>query len=184
MAYEVELKFHIDQPDQILAELRRRRTTEQGSVEHVDRYFNHPSRDYRTTDEAFRIRSIGVANFLTYKGAVLGSIAKTRREIEVPFAEGIQATEQLIEMVHLLGFRFVREVRKTRMPLTLDWNGHTFEIALDEVPGLGCFLEIELVVDDEQRETAEAAVWELARSLPLSTVEPRSYLDMLLVRDG
>ena len=80
-------------------------------VEQVDRYFNHPARDFGVTDEAFRIRSVGDANCVTYKGPRIDSVTKTRREIEVSFAEGSDAASQMTDIWQSLGFRFVREVR-------------------------------------------------------------------------
>ena len=182
--YEVELKFRIETSRSIESELQQSGAVEVGVVSHVDRYFNHPSRDFRSTDEAFRIRSIGEANCVTYKGAVQGTVAKTRHEIEVEFSEGAEAVQNLFEMVELLGFRFVRDVRKTRRSYTLSKNSFDFVLAIDDVPGLGRFVVIELLAENDQRETAEAAVWELARHLKLTVVEPKSYLDLLLESDG
>ena len=182
--YEVELKFRLAATQQVEACLREWGAVERTIVSHVDRYFNHPARDFRVTDEAFRIRSVGDGNCVTYKGAVLGNVAKTRHEIEIAIADGPDAARQFFEMVNLLGFRFVREVGKTRRSFALRWSGSEFELAIDEVPGLGGFLEIELLAEADRRDAAEAAVWELARALGLSVAEPRSYLDLLLESDG
>ena len=184
MGYEVELKFRLNGFQTVESALRQWGAIEQPVVSHVDRYFNHPARDFRSTDEAFRIRSVGTSNCVTYKGPVLGNVAKTRHEIEVAVANGADAVEQLVEIVKCLGFRFVRDVRKTRRPFALTWNGRDYELALDEVPELGCFLEIELLAEDDDRHAAESAVWELAHSLGLDNAEPRSYLDLLVELDG
>ncbi|WP_373650284.1 MULTISPECIES: class IV adenylate cyclase [unclassified Schlesneria] len=182
--YEVELKFRIEDPASIESLLRNRGATADDVVTHVDRYFNHPSRDFRQTDEALRIRSVGNTNCVTYKGAVIGTTAKTRHEIEVGFDEGSQATDQLRQMLDLLGFRFVREVRKLRRILRLVQSGQNFELALDEVPELGqSFLEIELLAEEGERTQAESAIWQLARSLGLEVAESRSYLNLLIDRD-
>lgn len=180
MTFEVELKFRVTELDAIRAALSNLGAVEQSECVHVDRYFNHPARDFHATDEAFRIRSVGDSNCLTYKGAVVGQVAKTRHEIEIPFADGIEQSQKLFEMVRLLGFRFVREVCKSRKSLTLDWNGRHYDLALDDVPPLGQFLEIELIAEDHERETAEKAVWSLAHELDLNVPEPRSYLNLLI----
>ena len=183
MKYEVELKFRLETFEVVEPALRQMGAIESSVVSHVDRYFNHPSRDFRSTDEAFRIRSVGDHNCVTYKGAVIGEVAKTRHEIEVGFADGSQSAEQMLEIVRLLGFRFVREVRKTRRSFRLKWHGRDYELAFDQLPELGCFLEIELIADCDDRNAAESAVWELARSLGFSDAEQRSYLDLLLECD-
>ncbi len=182
--YEVELKFRVGGLDDIREKLENQGAVSQDTVSHFDRYFNHPSRDFRSTDEAFRIRSVGANNCLTYKGAVLGTVAKTRHEIEVDFSGGDHVARQMIELVTLLGFRFIREVQKRRHTFELVWNSRQFEIALDDVPGLGQFIEIELIATDEDRQQAETVVWELARLLSLSDPEPRSYLDLLFASDN
>ena len=182
-SYEVELKFPLRSDHPIEQMLREFGAIEHAVVSHVDRYFNHPSRDFRSTDEAFRIRSVGDQNCVTYKGAVLGDVAKTRHEIEIDFAPGPDSAIRFDEMVRMLGFRFVREVRKTRQSFSLDWNQSHFQLTIDHVPPLGPYLEIERLTDEKGLIAAEAAVWELAKSLGLSVAESRSYLDMLVSMD-
>ena len=181
--YEVELKFRIEIPETVETLLLQRGATACGVVGHVDRYFNHPSRDFRQTDEALRIRTIGDVNCVTYKGAVVGSTTKTRHEIEVGFEDGAKSADQLLEMFGLLGFRFVRDVRKTRRVYRLDQEGYEFEFGLDEVPELGHFFEIELLASEAERSSAESALWQMAHSLGLVMSEPRSYLNLLVEKD-
>src|SRR5262245_2449607 len=81
---EVEQKFR----DVDFAVLERR-LRELGAVEgkqreEADHYFNAPDRDFARTDEALRIRRIGSANCVTYKGPKRDLQTKTRTEIEVP----------------------------------------------------------------------------------------------------
>ena len=180
MQYEVELKFPLAAPDDVLTRLTNLGAQAAAPMEQVDRYFNHPARDFVVTDEALRIRSVGQSNCVTYKGPIIDTATKTRREIEVPFADGPLASEQMATVWQLLGFRAVREVRKTRTPLALDWRGTHFELALDNVPPLGTFLEIELLSDDAGRDAARDAILALARELDLTNPERRSYLELLL----
>lgn len=182
-SFEVELKFRLDDPAAMEIRLGKMGAISRKVVCHVDRYFNHPSRDFRKTDEAFRIRSVDDQNYVTYKGAVLGTVAKTRHEIEVGLASGAETVLQFTNIVNMLGFCFVREVRKSRRSYSLSWNQTNFELTIDEVPELGFFLEIELIAYGQAREAAEAAVWRLAAALGFSAAEPRSYLDMLLAWD-
>ena len=183
MQYEVELKFPLAAPDDVLARLSELGAQSGSPVEQVDRYFNHPARDFFVTDEAFRIRSVGESNCVTYKGPVIDSAAKTRREIEVPFAAGPAAADQMSALWTQLGFCFVREVRKTRTPLSLDRQGWHFDLALDDVAPLGIFLEIELLSDEHNRDAARDAVLALAHELNLTNPEHRSYLELLLATD-
>jgi adenylate cyclase class 2 len=180
MLYEVELKFRLSDSQQLMAALVELEAVAGASVEQVDRYFNHPARDFRVTDEAFRIRSVGSSNCLTYKGPVVDKATKTRREIEIAVADGPDIAEQTAEMLIALGFRSVHSVYKTRTPWVLDWNGQRYDLALDVVPAVGTFLEIELVVEESGRDQARDAILNLAQKLNLTQPERRSYLELVL----
>ena len=55
--YEVELKFPLASPSEMLSRLASLGAVAASPIEQVDRYFNHPARDFGDTDEAFRILS-------------------------------------------------------------------------------------------------------------------------------
>jgi adenylate cyclase class 2 len=180
MLYEVELKFRLSDDQQLMAALLELEAVAGTPVEQVDRYFNHPARDFRVTDEAFRIRSVGSSNWLTYKGPVVDKATKMRREIEIAIADGPDIAEQTAEMLTALGFRSVHSVHKTRTPWVLNWTGQRYDLAMDVVPAVGTFLEIELVVDESGRDQARDALLSLAEQLNLTLPERRSYLELVL----
>lgn len=180
MLYEVELKFRLADRHRIEASLAALGGVAGGSMEQVDRYFNHPSRDFRVTDEAFRIRSVGAQNCLTYKGPVVDRSTKTRHEIEIGIADGPTAADQMAQMLTALGFRSVHSVRKMRTPWGLDYLGRRFDLAIDVVPDVGTFLEVELLVEEPGRDAARDAILEVAQQLHLSQPERRSYLELVL----
>ena len=185
MGYEVELKFRVADHVGLAGRLRDRGLVAGLEVEHVDLYLAHPARDFAATGEAFRIRSEGTLNRITYKGAKLSGLVKTREEIEVEFAEGSEAREQLVRAFGLLGFEPVAEVRKSRGEYHLDYRGRPMSIALDRAEGLGSFAEVETLAEGPERLVgAQEAVLGLAGELGLSEVEPRSYLRMLLESRG
>ena len=181
--YEVELKFPLEDSREILSLLAELGADFRAPVEQIDRYFNHPSRDFRVTDEAFRIRSVGDSNCLTYKGPVLDRSTKMRREIEIAIEDGQVPANQMAEMWVQLGFRHVRDVCKVRTPGSLVWLDRRFELALDSVPNVGTFLEIELVVAESGRDAARDAILGLAARLKLNQPERRSYLELILAVD-
>jgi len=180
MAFEVELKFPLANEQEMVSRLTRSGAIAGEPVEQSDCYFNHPSRDFRTTNEAFRIRSVGTWNCLTYKGPVIDRATKTRQEIEIPIEAGLNAAAQMADMLQQLGFRRVREVRKQRTPWKWTRNDWTFELALDRVPGLGSFLEIELIAEVSGRDAARDAILALAAELKLTQPEQRSYLELVI----
>ncbi len=181
MGYEVEVKYRsVDHAllEQRLIALGASRTP---TVRQVDVYLNHPSRDFAATNEAFRLRTIGDENRITYKGPRRPGPTKTRKEIEIRAADGASAAGQLLELFVLLGFRPVATVRKTRTPFLMSRAGHSLEVTLDRADGLGDFVEIEALAESEtDLAAAQSAVLALARELGLTDVEPRSYLRMVL----
>lgn len=185
MGFEIEVKFRVADHADLERRLRERGLSPEVTVEHQDAYLAHPCRDFAETGEAFRIRSEGAFNRITYKGAKLAGPTKTREEIEVDFAEGLEAREQLGRAFELLGFRPVAMVRKRRAEYHLDYQGRAMIVALDLAEALGTFAEVEtLVVSDSDLPEAQKAVLALAGELGLADVEPRSYLRMLLEAEG
>jgi adenylate cyclase, class 2 len=135
---EIELKVQV--PD--LAPVRERLMANgalltEKTGEH-DIYFNAPHRDFAVTDEALRVRYSSGRTIVTYKGAKRRDLQfKAREELNVIVEEGIQF-ELMLERI---GFRKTAVVDKNR-------EYYSFEnasIALDEVKGLGYFVEIEIM---------------------------------------
>ena len=190
--YEVELKYRVADGRAIEDRLAGRGACWHGTTEQVDRYFNHPSRDFAVTDEALRLRSTAVGVAITWKGPRLDATAKTRREIELPLAlaavpaaaEALAAVPATLDrwtgLLEALGFRRVREVVKRRRLATVAWEGAVIEVALDHVAGLGDFVELELQAESAGIAVAAARIESLARELGCTNPERRSYLEMLL----
>ena len=184
MTYEVELKFHLVESAPVEARLKLLGAVAGAGQTQTDQYFAHPVRDFASTDEALRIRSIGDENRITYKGPVIDWATKTRLESELTFQPGAAAAEQLARIWEQLGFRRVRVVRKKRRLLSLRWQDRDLEICLDQVDGLGEFLEIETLATEQDKAVAQHAILSLAKELQLDAPEQRSYLNMLLETDG
>ncbi len=180
MPLEVEQKFAVADRGALerrLAEL----SPSPGPAEfQVDSYFAHPSRDFARTDEALRLRTVGESNYITYKGPKLDTTTKTRREIELELPEGADSARHGNELLTALGFTPVAQVRKRRDPRSVDWQNRAITIALDTVEGLGDFVELEILAEDEELDAARTALLSLAEHLQLVKVERRSYLELLL----
>ena len=182
---EVEMKF--PGADFAVAE---RRLAEWGAaadagVTEADHYFNAPDRDFARTDEALRLRRIGRANFVTYKGPKRGTRGKTRTEVEVPLAEGDAVADDFRRLLVHLGYRPVAVVTKHRRLFHLRRDGFDLEVCLDEVDGLGRFAEVEIRAPEEQAEAAQEVLRQTAADLGLPEKEERrSYLELLLRARG
>jgi adenylate cyclase class 2 len=148
-------------------------------IRQSDEYFQHPARDFVATGEAFRIRTVGEWNALTYKGPLLDPQTKSRRELELEFASGSDEARRMRDLLLTLGFTPAGSVNKTRLPLELNWRGRTLTLALDEVNRLGLFLEIEIVTAESEWTAGRDVLLAFAAELGLSNSERRSYLELL-----
>jgi adenylate cyclase class 2 len=180
MRYEVEQKHRVDDVGTFLGQLADRGIEIGGPVEQVDEYFAHPCRDFASTDEALRIRLVGGRSFVTYKGPKIDTTTKTRHELEFPLAEDDSDGSRFDQLLRVLGFTPVARVRKRRQRFEIDADDQQVEGALDEVEGVGSFVELELQSDTARLEPAKRTIAKLASELSLGPTERRSYLEMLL----
>lgn len=189
--YEVELKFSVADPQALEQRLASCGARWHEPIDQVDRYFNHPCRDFARTDEALRLRLDGDAVVITWKGPRIDAATKTRREIELPLAmvlpKGSDASAPAAstithwtELLEALGFHSVATVAKRRRPARVHWQGMEVEVVLDDVAGLGKYLECELQASEADVPQARACLESLARELGCGVSERRSYLELLL----
>ena len=179
---EVELKFALTDEAAVRRELLAFEVQWHAPEQQVDCYFNHPARDFAQTDEAVRLRQMGDENVITYKGPKLDAATKTRREIELPIPPGEDGLKKFGELLEVLSFRRVAEVRKTRTKGKFTWQGWPVEVALDEVEQVGSFVELEIQAEENDLPAARTAILALAQQLHLTQQERRGYLEMLLAR--
>jgi adenylate cyclase, class 2 len=180
MRYEVEQKHRVDNIAALMMRLNEHGASLGEPIEQADQYFAHPCRDFAKTDEALRIRTVGSASFVTYKGPKLDTTTKTRREIELPLDRSDGDGAKFTELLKSLGFRSVAVVRKRRRPFHIESEGQEVEGALDEVDRVGSFVELELLADESTLDEAKRVVSKLASELSLGPSERRSYLELLL----
>ncbi len=184
MTYEVEMKFPLVDSASLISQLNALGAVSHKKIEQSDRYFNHPARDFAETDEVLRIRMVADRSFVTYKGPLLDAVTKTRQETEIQFGTSPGDSDRFHEMLVNLGFRPVREVKKTRTPYSFEWENREFEVVFDDVIGLGWFVEVETTVEEADRPAATDSLLRLATQLGLENSTRRSYLGMLLEADA
>jgi adenylate cyclase class 2 len=142
-----------------------------------DIYFNAPHKDFAKTDEALRVRKItddvSKNTFITYKGAKLDELSKTRVEVEMMVEDPLKA----VNIFENLGFRAVATVKKYRTIYYLD----DLIITLDRVKDVGNFVEIEQ--DTEEGEDYQEVlnhIFAVYKKLGIKEgFERRSYLEIL-----
>ncbi len=163
---EVEIKVKIESIEDMEKTILSKGAIFQREVYEEDLYFNHPCRNFASTDEALRIRNDGT---LTYKGPKIDRDTKSREEINLQ----IGSIEKANKMLNALGFKFVAAVRKRRRYYKLgDLN-----ITLDLVEGLGEFMEIECI---GKYGPCREKVLSLASHLGLKNFITESYLELIL----
>jgi len=174
MHLEIEAKAYVRNIKKIEKTLTEMGAQYQATYHQIDSYYNHPSRDFATTDEAVRIRNTDTESFLTYKGPKLDTRTKTREELEL----SIDNPETGKTIMERLGFRFIAQVKKKRTVYTYE---HV-HFCLDEVEGLGHFVEVE--IQEEDVEKGKSKILDFLRELDMQELERRSYLELLLEKNG
>jgi adenylate cyclase class 2 len=180
---EIELKFRAAAFAPVERQLAAWGATPAAPITEEDQYFNAPDRDFATTDEVLRLRRIDGSNRITYKGSKRPAGpggAKSRPEIEIPYADGAEAAAQFRQLLLHLGYRPSAVVRKRRQIFHLRRAEFALEVCLDEVEGLGRFVEVEIVAAEGQAAAAERVLQDVSAALGLTEVEPRAYLQMVL----
>lgn len=185
---EVEIKLKIDSVELIEKKLVGIGFKKVQKLQETDYYFNGVDRDFRKSGEALRLRvtkSLDGSAILadrpgeplvqmTYKGPKLDSVSMSRIEHQV----NIDDFETMRAILISLGYKQVFPVQKIRSMLFSE----TMAACVDTVDGLGDFLELEIIVDNEnQREDALNKISDVLKQLGyvISDTTTVSYLSML-----
>ena len=137
------------------------------SLRETDLYFNGGGeRDFRKTDEALRLRrrrdlDAGTeGTLMTYKGPKEDSRSNTRTEHETSVGD-LDTARRVLEA---LGFKAQYTVDKVRR----EFSAGDVTLCLDAVEGLGSFLELEILLEDGDRNAAVDVLLSLLDRLGIS----------------
>ena len=179
MSIEVELKLKIRDKAEITAALKQLGFTEEELVVEIDTYYTAAHHDFAALDEALRIRTVENLHtkeqsaVITYKGAKLDQTSMTRKELETEIGDA-ETGRKILEYI---GFVPVPPVEKQRQY----WK----TACVDNVKGLGDYLELEILADEEaQREEALEKLERILNQLGycMQDTTRTSYLSMLMCR--
>lgn len=174
---EVEVKASVTNFSDVKKKLKQIKAVKIKTERQKDAYYNAPHRDFGKTDEALRIREIPENGkkivILTYKGAKLDEVSKTRKEIEVEVSD----SPSMASILENLGFRLAANVTKDRDI----YHYNNFIITLDTVHNVGTFVEIETEASEgEDTEESIKKIFEIYKSLGIvDGFERRSYLELM-----
>lgn len=139
MHTEIEAKLKVDSLEKVEHKLTEVGAEFGQEQLHLDSYFDDADKTFKKGDRCLRLRWQLVGKnerfFLTYKGAKEKDEFKKRQEVEIAIEDGDSAEKMLL----LLGYNKVLVFEKKRRI----WRFGQCEVALDELPLLGSFVEIE-----------------------------------------
>lgn len=150
MALEIELKLKVDNLQPTAEKLKQLGADFEGDFIQTDAYYDDSEDSLINSDRCLRIRKhknhLGEVIELTYKGARENHRFKTRREIGLK----VEKAEELAHLFGELGYkeRLIFEKKRSL------WKFAGCKVALDELPLLGKFVEIE-GPDDKLIENAQ-----------------------------
>jgi len=173
MSIEIEAKLKVDSLQEVESKLRQLGAEFLAEQLQTDFLFDDANAALITTDRCLRLRRQSVAGserfFLTYKGAKEKSNFKKRQEIETEIIEA-ESTKKLLSA---LGYEKVMVVEKKRRL----WKLGGCSVALDQLPLLGAFVEIEgpddKTITDVQQRLGLADLPHIAKSYAQLTKEER-----------
>lgn len=178
---EVEVKLPIPDPEEIKNRILEAGFKEQRFIEERDTYFDNACGDIRANGAALRVRETKDCRTgkkqaqINYKGKKLDTQTMTRRELET----GVEDGGGCREILQALGYSPAEpEVIKIRTMLQKDF----ITACLDDVHGLGSFLELEILVESEEKKDAALdQIKDILNSLgyQVSDSVQTSYLSML-----
>ena len=139
MRTEIEAKLKVESHKEVIEKLDELGAEFLAEQLQEDSYFDDADRTLTETDRCLRLRQLLVGKserfFLTYKGAKEKDEFKKRQEIEIEI-KGADSVEKLLSA---LAYEKVLVFEKRRRI----WRLGDCKVALDELPLLGNFVEIE-----------------------------------------
>jgi len=179
--FEIEVKVPLKDAAETEMQLIESGFCKSQKIREEDHYYDNASSSIKNNGEALRVRHITdlasgeSESVITFKGKKMDTVSKSRKELETGVSDG-QLAEQIFEAI---GFsRVSPSVIKVRQELV--WEDMT--ACVDRIDGLGGFLELEIVIsDEEEKDSALSKISLVLEKLgySLSDTIRNSYLALL-----
>lgn len=179
--YEVEVKRKLEtDKETLIAALLEHGYTQGEMVIETDDYYSRTDVDYMKTVECLRVRNTAKKREITYKPPTTDftatTIIKEEKNLSLSNEKDVEIAKDLllaIGMVHLV------TVEKHRQSFTKSYKNHDVTITIDSLPGVGDYIEVEILSSDPTK--AEIAVSEVEaelslKSMPLVTLPYRDIV--------
>jgi len=179
---EVEAKIAISEEEKlrILEKLRSMCPLERiRESEEEDVFFANPNDPSFGMDKTLKLRRSNNGAKLIFKSRRATKGLKENLEVEVRIKEGDEGN--LLHLLELLGFKESVVIRKKRLSFSVD--GCT--VNLDDVKGLGSFLEIEVLASEGNADDAYDKIVSLLSALGLSHKKLifKGYAEMMVAQE-
>lgn len=143
---EIEIQVNIENSEPLLKFLQENGEFKK-EVRQIDDYFSPANDDFlskRPVAKWLRLRNAGEHSFINYKNWYFTPEGKSHYcdEFETKIAD-LEKTKKILEA---LNFKIITTVDKTRKI----WEYKNYEIAIDSVAGLGDFVEIEYIGQEDK----------------------------------
>ena len=177
---EVEIKLKLESIEDMENRLKDSGYTRSEHILETDVYVDTPSDNIRISGKACRVRTIkdldsgDSCSYLTFKGEKTDTISMTRAEYETQ----IDSSDTGLAILRELGFYPVKPcVVKERILYTKG----KLNACLDRVKDLEDYLELEIISDADDKDSALDEIWNELSALGYSkeNVVNTSYLSML-----
>lgn len=179
---EFEIQVKIEEMQPLLAVLAKDGEAK-GEKHQVDEYYTPTHRDFiavRPANEWLRLRDSGGKTTVNYK--IWNRDAQGKSTYADEFETAVADVAVMREIFARLNFKKICVVDKIRKT----WKYRQYEIAIDSVKGLGDFVEVEYLTDDEaDPKRVIADMVEFLKSLNCGRIERNQlgYPFMLLFKD-
>jgi len=172
MTMEREVKLKVDDMAELLEGLGELGASQVGHRIQIDHYLDMNDGLLSGRGDALRIREDGESCFITYKGKLLNDELKLREELETQVGD----CETMLEIMRRIGFTIKLTVKKVRDSYKVSYKGLTDAVVeVDQVEGLGSFIEIEVKGSMEVQSIRELAERLGVKWLPIR----EGYADLL-----
>lgn len=175
---EIEIKVKVKDPENLRKMLEKKQFKLEGTGTNKDTYYTIKHRDFMATKECLRVRDMPEKKkvVITYKPASSKAmiqekmIWKKELETTVGSAEVIEGILEAIDAIKLVVVEKMRE----------SYVKEDIHATIDQVKGVGCFMEIEKMSNDVEKTKRE--LWTLLGELGFteSDIEVKNYRDLVM----
>ena len=174
---ESETKVRVPDREDLENKLVNLGAVQIGSVQEEDMYFTSRHRDLRARNEILRVRtrrhrdSNRTECLLTFKTGLSAEI-KQREELEITISDDKQA-KSILEGLGFDGYVLVQKERKY-------FTFRGFALTIDNVTGLGAFLELE-ALSETPEESVQGRLLAVLKEIgiPRGLIEAKTYSEMM-----